>query len=326
MGIVGKKVKVVNHALAKEYFVEQHFGDIGTVSGISSEGNYIVKFSGYGEWYVPSDACEVVEDKPASQSITHNGIDFSVMVSALVKPGQQIIDSLTPEKADLWHMATGVAGEAGELLDAIKKHVVYNKELDRENVIEELGDLEFYMEKLRQNLGITREETITATIDKLSKRYANGYSDQAAQARADKNEGVVIDVEMKEVPTVFKVGDKVRMLEDSCSQLFSVGDIGTVTEIDSDGDLWANINGEYCCIGDGTAYKFELANSACTEYKIGDKVRILVGDEPFFKKGEVCTITSKDSDGDFWAYFHEQDDHWCIGKGLPENPTKFELV
>jgi NTP pyrophosphatase (non-canonical NTP hydrolase) len=83
-------------------------------------------------------------------------------------------------------MGTGVSGEAGELLDAIKKYVVYNKPIDLENVIEELGDLEFYMEKIRQNLGITREQTLVANIEKLGKRYANGYSDKAAQERADK--------------------------------------------------------------------------------------------------------------------------------------------
>ena len=43
--------------------------------------------------------------------------------------------------------------------------------IDRENVIEELGDLEFYMEGVRQNLGITREETLNHNIQKLSKRY-----------------------------------------------------------------------------------------------------------------------------------------------------------
>ena len=86
------------------------------------------------------------------------------MVRSLVKPGAKIIASLTPEAANAWHHATGVAGEAGELLDAIKKHVVYNKPLDRANVIEELGDLEFYMEGLRQGLGITREETIQGNI------------------------------------------------------------------------------------------------------------------------------------------------------------------
>lgn len=114
-------------------------------------------------------------------------IVHSEMVTALVKSGALILEQMTPEKADAMHAAIGVAGEAGELLDAVKKHVIYNKPLDRENVIEELGDLEFYMEQLRQNVGITREETLEANISKLEIRY-NGlrYSDQAAQERADK--------------------------------------------------------------------------------------------------------------------------------------------
>lgn len=113
---------------------------------------------------------------------------FEDMVAGLAKPGQAIIDSLTEEKADLLHMVVGVAGEAGELVDAIKKHVIYNKPVDRDNVVEELGDLEFYMERIRQRLGITRQETILANVNKLGKRYATmTYSDSAAQQRADKN-------------------------------------------------------------------------------------------------------------------------------------------
>jgi len=116
-----------------------------------------------------------------------NPIVFEEMVAALVKPGLDIIRSLSPTKADLLHMAVGVSGEAGELLDAVKKHVIYDKALDRENVIEELGDLEFYMEGVRQNLGITRGETLEANIAKLGKRYSAGaYSDKQAQERADK--------------------------------------------------------------------------------------------------------------------------------------------
>lgn len=112
---------------------------------------------------------------------------YSKMVKALAKPGSDIIISLTPEKIHNLHMAVGVSGEAGELLDAIKKESIYNKELDRENVIEELGDLEFYMEGLRQGLGITREETLEHNKNKLSKRYKSlTYSDQQAQERADK--------------------------------------------------------------------------------------------------------------------------------------------
>jgi len=110
------------------------------------------------------------------------------LVAALAKPGADIVATLTAEDAHSLHMAVGIAGEAGELLDAVKKAAIYRKPIDRENVVEELGDLEFYMEGLRQGLGITRQEVLDHNIAKLSKRYSSGtYSDKHAQERADKN-------------------------------------------------------------------------------------------------------------------------------------------
>lgn len=88
---------------------------------------------------------------------------------------------------DLMHAAIGICGEAGELGDAIKKHVVYNKDLDRANVIEELGDLRFYMQAMQNLLGITEQEVLQHNACKLMVRYENlEYSDKSAQARADK--------------------------------------------------------------------------------------------------------------------------------------------
>lgn len=118
-------------------------------------------------------------------------IEFSNMVAALAKQGENILFELTPIQADLWHMATGVAGEAGELLDAVKKHVIYQKDLDKENMIEELGDLEFYMERIRKILGVTRGEILSHNLNKLLKgknaRYSEGsYSNNQAKKRADK--------------------------------------------------------------------------------------------------------------------------------------------
>lgn len=113
--------------------------------------------------------------------------DHQEMVRTLVKPGVDILDSLTPSACNLIHVTMGVCGEAGELLDAVKKATIYRKPIDRENVIEELGDLEFYMEALRSELRITREETLKANMDKLATRYKQyQYSDQAAIDRADK--------------------------------------------------------------------------------------------------------------------------------------------
>lgn len=114
-------------------------------------------------------------------------INFEDMVAVLVKPGDAILESLSPQDCHILHMVVGISGEAGELLDAIKKQVIYRKPLDRENVVEELGDLEFYMEGLRQELNITREEVIAGNISKLGKRYEGfKYSNGAAQSRADK--------------------------------------------------------------------------------------------------------------------------------------------
>ena len=181
---IGQKVRIVDNDMARmfnlyalglidvEFFVDELEANI-----VRYECGRCAMYDG---WFVPPEACELVRGTDV--------IDHSKMVAYLAKPGEAILESLDPVKCHTLHMAVGISGEAGELLDAIKKYVVYGKELDRENVIEELGDLEFYMEGLRQGLGITRQKTIDANIAKLGVRYANGYSDKAAQERADKVE------------------------------------------------------------------------------------------------------------------------------------------
>lgn len=112
---------------------------------------------------------------------------FENMTLALAKDGGDIVKNLTPDQSNLWHMATGVSGEAGELLDAIKKHVIYQKPLDVENVKEELGDMLFYMSNLMQSVELSFEEVLQHNVDKLSVRYSSGsYSNKQAQERADK--------------------------------------------------------------------------------------------------------------------------------------------
>jgi len=113
----------------------------------------------------------------------------AVMVSDLLKPAGDVLSSLNPTKINVLHSAVGVCTEAGELLDAAKKFVFYNKPLDRTNLIEELGDLEFYMQAVRLTVRITREETLEANMEKLAIRYRNHlYSDQQAIDRADKDD------------------------------------------------------------------------------------------------------------------------------------------
>ena len=113
--------------------------------------------------------------------------DHGLMVRTLRKDPRQILSELTPSRMNILHAVIGISGEAGELLDSVKKTCVYNKGLDVENIIEELGDLEFYMEQLRQECGVTREECLSANMAKLAVRYEGmKFSNEAAQVRKDK--------------------------------------------------------------------------------------------------------------------------------------------
>ena len=114
--------------------------------------------------------------------------EYSELVKNLVKPADEIKQELTDLDCHLLHMIMGVCGEAGELLDAIKKNVIYRKPLDLTNVIEELGDIEFYMEGLRQALNLNKNAILAHNTKKLTKRYSSGsYSDQQAKNRDDKS-------------------------------------------------------------------------------------------------------------------------------------------
>jgi len=124
---------------------------------------------------------------------------YEQFVQAIVKPGHDILVQLTPLQASMMHMAVGISGEAGELLDAIKKHSIYQKPLDFENVKEEAGDILFYLTGLLNDVGITLNECIDANREKLSKRYPNKcYSNAAAIARADKAEVIKTPLELKD--------------------------------------------------------------------------------------------------------------------------------
>lgn len=90
--------------------------------------------------------------------------------------------------AELLEAAIGTAAEAGEVLDVIKKHVFYGKELDREALVLEMGDCYNYLAKLAYIRGISLDEVRAKNIEKLKKRYpSGGYSPEEATKQVDKN-------------------------------------------------------------------------------------------------------------------------------------------
>lgn len=87
---------------------------------------------------------------------------------------------------DLIHVALGATGEAGELADAIKRFAIYRHGLDGQHVLEELGDLLWFVALGCTVMGVTLDEVAEANIAKLRRRYPDRYSDALAAARLDK--------------------------------------------------------------------------------------------------------------------------------------------
>jgi NTP pyrophosphatase (non-canonical NTP hydrolase) len=120
---------------------------------------------------------ETVE--PLSPSHFVSDFEFSEQVQKLfVKPESTI------EK--LCHASMGLAGEAGEIIDTVKKSWIYGQTLNKENILEECGDAFFYIVALLYHSGYTIQDMKLYNILKLKKRYPSGYTDKAATERADK--------------------------------------------------------------------------------------------------------------------------------------------
>jgi NTP pyrophosphatase (non-canonical NTP hydrolase) len=83
----------------------------------------------------------------------------------------------------VWN-AVGIAGEAGEVVDNIKKAIFHQHGLDRQKLKEELGDLLWYMAGLCTQLGLSLDEVMVSNIEKLRKRYPGGFSVEDSKNRA----------------------------------------------------------------------------------------------------------------------------------------------
>ena len=86
----------------------------------------------------------------------------------------RIITDLGDRQKNLMHMAAGISGEAGEVLDIVKKNFAYGKPLDHAHLIEELGDIVFYINGLMWMLDTSWDEVLTTNIRKLEARYPSG--------------------------------------------------------------------------------------------------------------------------------------------------------
>lgn len=94
--------------------------------------------------------------------------------------------TLNPElvkKDVLINGVMGLCGESGEAIDIVKKWLAQGHELDREKLAKELGDIAWYLAETAYALEIPLEEVFRGNIEKLAKRYPEGFSAQRSLER-----------------------------------------------------------------------------------------------------------------------------------------------
>jgi len=70
----------------------------------------------------------------------------------------------------------GLSGESGECIDMMKKHLFQGHQLDNEKMMDELGDVLWYIAITAEGLGYELNDIAVHNIEKLRKRYPEGFS------------------------------------------------------------------------------------------------------------------------------------------------------
>lgn len=81
----------------------------------------------------------------------------------------------TLEREPVVGFALGLAGEAGEVVDDIKKRIFHGREIPLEHTEEELGDVLWYVANIANQYGFSLDEIIEKNVAKLSARYPKMY-------------------------------------------------------------------------------------------------------------------------------------------------------
>ena len=106
---------------------------------------------------------------------------------------EKIKERMTDAIIRLNHAITGICTEAGEIADGLKKHIFYGKPLDKVNMVEELGDLYWYINIAQDVLDITTEEVQAINNAKLRARYGSKFSEEAAINRDLEKERKILE-------------------------------------------------------------------------------------------------------------------------------------
>ena len=85
----------------------------------------------------------------------------------------------------LLNAVMGLCGESGEAIDLLKKHRMHSHPFDREKFAKELGDIAWYLAEASFAIDMDLEDVLQMNIDKLKRRYPDGFDAEKSINRAE---------------------------------------------------------------------------------------------------------------------------------------------
>lgn len=86
-------------------------------------------------------------------------------------------------RENLANYSMGLAGEAGEVIEHLKKAIFHGHDVDTEELEKELGDVFWYLTALATELDLSLEDIADRNVRKLQARYPDGFDAELSQKR-----------------------------------------------------------------------------------------------------------------------------------------------
>jgi NTP pyrophosphatase (non-canonical NTP hydrolase) len=106
-------------------------------------------------------------------------MDSGEFLDGVNRTWRPTVVNLTPWQEEVLHAAIGLVGEAGEIMEHIKKNIFQGRKefMQPEDLKKEFGDVEYYLTKLEDLFGLAKDDVLEANNAKLKARWPNGWVD-----------------------------------------------------------------------------------------------------------------------------------------------------
>ena len=116
-----------------------------------------------------------------------NEYQYKAMRTNNHEAGEKILASMQAgnNTGEILNASLGLSGEVGELNDLLKKWIFHEKNIDREHIKKEIGDIMWYIALMAEAFGFELDSIMITNIEKLEARYPEGFDTVRANNRKE---------------------------------------------------------------------------------------------------------------------------------------------